>query len=71
MEETKCGQCGEVITDSSIAHEDWVQCFDCYCEEYEHIYNDQEESYADFYCRTSCSCCAGNDHDKWYDDEEE
>jgi hypothetical protein len=31
-------------------------------------YDDYEESYADHYCRTSCSCCSDNDHEQW--DEE-
>lgn len=31
-------------------------------------YDDYEESYADHYCRTSCSCCSDNDYEQW--DEE-
>ena len=29
----------------------------------------EEESYADYYCRTSCSCCTDNEPEQW--DEEE
>ena len=66
QDKTICSQCGELITGSAIGQGDWIQCFDCYCEEYEYIngnYDDVEESYADHYCRTSCSCCSGEEHD--------
>lgn len=71
QDKTICGQCSKLITGSSIGHGDWVQCFDCYCEEYEYTHgnNDEDESYADHYCRTSCSCCSNNDYEQW--DEEE
>lgn len=78
MQDTKliCGSCNINITESEETylekhHEDgskWFQCFDCYCEEEEHFYN-EDESYADFYCRTDCSCCSNGDHHQW--DEEE
>ena len=81
MEETKiiCGQCNIDIVESESTYiiktsePDGVcfQCFDCYCAEEESFYDyyDQNESYADHYCRTSCSCCSGDEHHHW--DEEE
>lgn len=81
MEEHKiiCGQCNKDIIESESSYiikennhdGEWFQCFDCYCEEEDYIYNqyEEEESYADHYCRTSCSCCSDNDHEQW--DEEE
>jgi hypothetical protein len=74
-----CGQCNaqlEDIEESYIEVIDehngnWYQCFDCYSYHQDQFYDNAEESYADFYCRTSCSCCAGNEHQEWYDDEEE
>lgn len=81
MEETKliCLQCNKNIAESeesyfiknSVDGGKWFQCFDCYCEEEESFYDyyDQNESYADHYCRTSCSCCSGDEHHHW--DEEE
>lgn len=81
MEEVKiiCGQCNIDIVESEVSyvikenHHDgeWFQCFDCYYEEEDYFYNQyaEEESYADYYCRTSCSCCTDNEPEQW--DEEE
>ena len=81
MEETKiiCGQCNIDIVESESTYiikasepdGVWFQCFDCYCAEEDSFYDDydQNESYFDHYCRTSCSCCLGDEHHHW--DEEE
>lgn len=79
MEETKliCGSCNINIADTEEAcieridqqNGNWFQCFDCYSKHQESFYDYYEESYADHYCRTSCFCCSGEEHDHW--DEEE
>jgi len=35
-----CGQCEREITESYISKGEWNQCFDCYHDEYEYMYND-------------------------------
>tara|TARA_R110000868_G_scaffold45944_2_gene152132 strand:+ start:363 stop:602 length:240 start_codon:yes stop_codon:yes gene_type:complete len=72
-----CGQCSKDITESQESYLEinnehtghWYQCMDCYFEQEEAFYRDDEESYADQYNRTNYNLYGEDDPNQW--DEEE
>lgn len=49
-----------------LSEADWMSDIQSPSDDNDDDYDDYEESYADHYCRTSCSCCSDNDNDEWY-----